>query len=351
VTASPGLARLAFAAGAALGAAAGWYAERHLLRRTAPADDPLWVELREPLGGRIRQVRTFDGTVLETEQFGRTEEDAPTIVLAHGYAMSRQTWRFQCRDLAEDFRVVAYDHRGHGGSEPAASGDYSIEALGRDLDAVLDSYLQPGQQAVVAGHSMGGMTILSLADQVGGSVPQRLAGAVFVDSTGGDVIANAFYTTSAASIAAIEMRIIERVWQMMDRRAHLLARAYAASSDLSYLITRWVALSRHAHPAVVAFVEQQWLDCGNSVKAALGPTVTGINLREAGIHLAVPSLVIVGVKDRLTPRSQAVKLAEALPDADLLEIPDVGHTAQMEAHDEVTKAIRELARRAFGPAA
>jgi pimeloyl-ACP methyl ester carboxylesterase len=349
VTASPALARLGFAAGASLGVAAGWYAERHLLRRTAPADDPLWLELREPLGGRIRQVRTFDGTVLETEQFGRTDEDAPTIVLAHGYAMSRQTWRFQCRDLAEDFRVVAYDHRGHGHSEPAVSGDYSIEALGRDLEAVLDHYLQPGQRAVVAGHSMGGMTILSWADQLPEQVPERLAGAVFVDSTGGDVIANAFYTTTAASVAALEMRVIERVWEAMDRRAHLLARAYAASSDLSYLITRWVALSRHAHPAVVSFVEQQWLDCSNSVKAALGPTVTGINLREAGEHLQVPALVIVGTKDRLTPRAQAAKLAEHLPQAELLEIPDVGHTAQMEAHDEVTKAIRELAQVALGP--
>ena len=69
------------------------------------------------------------------------------------------------RALSErGFRVVAYDQRGHGHSEPARGGDYAIERFGEDLEAVLSTCVPSGQRAVVAGHSLGAMSIAAWAE-------------------------------------------------------------------------------------------------------------------------------------------------------------------------------------------
>jgi pimeloyl-ACP methyl ester carboxylesterase len=335
---------LALAAGASAGALLGWRAERWLLRSAlpTPAEEVRWTELRTPLEGRERVVESFDGTRLHVEEHG--DPDAPTIVLAHGYAMSLQTWRYQLRDLRERFHLVAFDHRGHGRSAPAAGGNYTIDALGRDLEAVLRACLPAGERALLVGHSMGGMTLLSWAAQHPDAVVERAAGAVFIDSTGGDVIGGILHATGPA-IATLEMSVAERVWRVLERRGAVIARAHAASSDLTYLITRFVALSRRADPAHVAFVEQQWIDCAIDVKAAFGPALTSLNLRSAAPLLKVPALVFVGSDDKLTPRSSAEQLVEELPDARLIELPGVGHTAQIEAHEQITAALRDFAER------
>lgn len=100
-----------------------------------------------------------DGARLHVEVHG--DQDAPTVVLAHGWTCSTAFWAAQIRALAATHRVVAYDQRGHGRS-PAARA-HSTTALADDLVAVLEAVLAPGERAVVAGHSMGGMTIMAAA--------------------------------------------------------------------------------------------------------------------------------------------------------------------------------------------
>src|SRR5438128_1404060 len=121
-------------AAAALGAA-GWLTLRHAHER-ALAADPDRALLASPAGGRALEIRSADGTRLHAEVFGR--DDAPTIVLIHGWTCAIRFWARQIRDLADEFRIVAYDHRGHGRSDPPASRDYRIERLAEDLQAVLE---------------------------------------------------------------------------------------------------------------------------------------------------------------------------------------------------------------------
>ena len=80
-----------------------------------------------------------------------------TVVLLHGWTCSILSWAPVIRALRDEIRVVAYDQRGHGASDTPGCDGYSIEALASDLAAVLDWALRPGQKAVLAGHSMGGM--------------------------------------------------------------------------------------------------------------------------------------------------------------------------------------------------
>src|SRR5271156_963420 len=93
---------------------------------------------------RTVQVRSADGTRLHTEVFG--PDDGYPIVLAHGITCAIRAWTYQIAELAGDFRVIAFDHRGHGRSGIPRRGGYSLSHLAADVDAVLDATLRPGER-------------------------------------------------------------------------------------------------------------------------------------------------------------------------------------------------------------
>src|SRR6478735_10459426 len=99
---------------------------------------------------RPMTVRAGDGTALHVEVFGPA--DGYPIVLAHGITCAIRVWAYQIADLSRDYRVIAFDHRGHGKSAvPPRPNRYSLDLLAADLDAVLDTTLAPGERAVIAG--------------------------------------------------------------------------------------------------------------------------------------------------------------------------------------------------------
>ncbi|MBW3602121.1 MAG: alpha/beta hydrolase [Actinobacteria bacterium] len=314
-----GVATLAgFAAG---GAALGW-----LARRRPPGPGASGGDRESPaLGsvrGRARTVESFDGTRLYTETLG--PPDAPTLVLVHGYALSLDIWHWQRVQLADRARLVAYDQRGHGRSGPGTGGDYSIHALGRDLQAVLDAVRADGERVVVVGHSLGAMALLSWARQHPDLVAERLAGAVFVNTSGSDTVAGSALSGGSAVLGALQSGAWERALRRGDR-------VPGRPGDLSYLLTRAVGLSPDADPEQVLFVERLVMSCPNSVKAALMPALTGLSLRDAAGLVRVPALVLAGERDRVTPPGQARRLADKLPDARLVVVDGVGHSAPLEA--------------------
>ncbi|MPZ86952.1 MAG: alpha/beta fold hydrolase [Nitriliruptorales bacterium] len=310
--------------------------------------DPEWAELHRPLPSGVHKVVSFDGTALHAEVSG--PEGAPALLLVHGYGMGLRSWHYQRRDLPGEFRVIAYDQRGHGQSERAASGDYSIRALGRDVGAVLGALVSPPAPVVAAGHSLGGMSILSFVGSEPDRVAERLAGVAFVGSTIGNVLAGGVAHTGVAALAALEHTVMDRGRRMLGRERRE-EHADQPPADLSTVLTRAVAFGPDAVPAHVAFVEQLLLECPNTVKAELGPTVTALDLRDAPPLVTVPALVLVGEHDRLTPPASARRLAASLPDACLVEIPGAGHMAPIEAHEMVTSQVRSFARRVLAEAA
>src|SRR5262245_48860576 len=87
--------------------------------------------------GRTVPVRSKDGIRLHTEVFGPA--DGYPIVLAHGITCAIRVWACQIADLAKDYRVIAFDHRGHGRSAvPTRRDRYGLDYLAADLDAVLE---------------------------------------------------------------------------------------------------------------------------------------------------------------------------------------------------------------------
>ena len=307
-----------------------WELQRRADAR-AIAADPETAELGRELRGREMAVVSADGTRLHAEVFGR--DGAPTIVLAHGWTCELDFWHYQLRDLGDEFRLVAYDQRGHGRSQAPGRDGYTEEALSDDLHAVIEACVPRGEKCLVAGHSMGGMTIVAWAGRHAGQVHTHVAAAALISTGMGDL--------------ARQQLVLNGPWA-----GHLQPHVFGSTlplprqtTPISYRITRYAALSPGARPAHVAFTERMFNDCPAPVRGGFGRMFPKLDIYDWVPRLDVPTTVIVGENDRLTPPWHARRMAGLLPHlAELVEIPEIGHMAPLEAAEVVNRHLRELAR-------
>lgn len=303
--------------------------------------DPVGGELSRSLRGRHLQVRSCDGTRLHAEVFGpecSPEKGAPTVVLVHGWTCTRRMWHYQVAALAGDHRLVAYDLRGHGQSHPAANGDYTIGALAADLDAVLAATVAEGDRAIAVGHSLGAMSVVAWAGEHRHRVRDRLAGVILVD-TGVERLLAGAHVLGRGCLGS---------WFQGLIGPHLVSLALPVPTQANPLVSRalrHLALGPRPPPALVELCQQMFRQCPADVRAALGTTLAALDLTCALDALDVPTVVIVGELDRLTPPHHARAIAAAVAGAVLVEIPTAGHMAPLEAPIEVSGQIRVLARR------
>jgi pimeloyl-ACP methyl ester carboxylesterase len=294
--------------------------------------------LREPPKGRPRQVTSSDGTSLHVELFG-PQEAGPTFVLAHGWTESIQYWIYVIRELSgRGLPVVVYDQRGHGESGPAVDNDYSLPRFGDDLEAVLRACVPDGSRAVVAGHSLGAMTIAAWAERH--EVEPLVGGAVMLNTGVGDLIAeHLLYPVPAFA------QVINRT---LARRGFLGNRAPIPrySTPLGHAALRYIAFGPAATPAQVAFMERMLITCPPDVRANVGMAMAEMDLHHVLPRLTVPTVVIAGAKDKLTPPSHARRIAEMLPQLEqVIVLPDTGHMAPLERPREVSESLIRLASR------
>ncbi|MGI8726749.1 MAG: alpha/beta fold hydrolase [Solirubrobacterales bacterium] len=322
-------------AGAAVGAAAGWTAAQRSDSRRIRSD-PRWESLKRDLGGRRETVRAADGTALSVGAWG--PEDAPTVVLIHGWTCAKEFWTLQIQALQGQRRVVAFDLRGHGESDRSAERDYTIETFGEDLEAVLEACVPEGERVLVAGHSLGAMAIVAWAGDHPEQVDERLSAAVLINTGVGDLISESLVVEGMPDRFAQIQRFSGELFMKVS------APLPAISTALSHRIVRHVALGPDATPGEVAFCERLVLSCPDDVRGAVGGTLTRIDLRESLDSLKVPTLVVSGECDRFTPPVHAREMAEELPDLiELVEIPRSGHMSPVEASGRVSELLEELA--------
>lgn len=271
-----------------------------------------------------------DGQSLHVEVYG--PEGAPAVVLAHGWTCSTDFWAAQVRDLATDHRVVVYDQRGHGATPPAAGpSGYSTRALADDLEAVLTATLAPGEKAVLAGHSMGGMTLMAAASR---PALRAHAAAVLLCSTGPSrLVPEALVLPLRAG--ALRTRITGAI---LGARAPL-----GPVTPVSKAILKYATMGPGSAPDRVAECARIVHACPRAVRVAWSHVLAGLDL-EAGVReLDVPTVVVAGTADRLTPPVHARALADALPQCVGLDIlPGIGHMTPVEAPEAVTARLREL---------
>ncbi|MFD9608200.1 alpha/beta fold hydrolase [Streptomyces sp. NPDC059083] len=273
-----------------------------------------------------------DGTPVHVEVYG--PEGAPAVVLAHGWTCSIAFWAEQIRALAADHRVIAYDQRGHGRS-PAPAADrgagYSTTALADDLEAVLAATLGPGERAVLAGHSMGGMTVMAAAGRPGF---REHAAAVLLCSTGPSRL------TAEATVVPLRPGGL---------RSRLTAAVLGSKAPLgpvnavSKKVLKYATMGPGSAPERVEACARIVHACPRGARHGWSHVLAGLDL-EAGLReLRLPVAVLVGTADRLTPAVHARGMAEALPHCTgLVELAGMGHMTPVEAPEAVTAQIREL---------
>jgi len=286
-------------------------------------------------------VISGDGTRIHAERFGPA--DGLPVVLAHGWTENLTYWIHVIRELSgRGFQVVAYDLRGHGHS--GGAGDYSVARFGEDLEAVLELVVGDGQRALIVGHSLGAMSIAAWAHDH--DVERRVGAAALLNTGVGDLMAESLIVPIPRLARAINERVA--VHGFLGSRAPLPR----FSSPISHAIIRWIAFGPSATPAQVAFYERMLLAMPPSARADVGIAISEIDLYDALPRLTVPTIVVAGEADRLTPPSHAKRIAEMLPALErLIILPETGHMAPLERPQEINQALTALAERIPRPAA
>ncbi|WP_329121472.1 alpha/beta fold hydrolase [Streptomyces sp. NBC_01465] len=278
---------------------------------------------------KTQEVISADGSRIHVEVYG--DDGAPAVVLAHGWTCSTEFWNAQIRDLGGSHRVIVYDQRGHGSSPAAGPGGYSTDALADDLEAVLKATLAPGERAVLGGHSMGGMTMMAASRRPGF---REHAAAVLLCSTG------------SSQLVEESLVLPMRAGRLRTRltRAVLGARApLGPVTPLSKRILRYGTMGPASAPAKVAECARIVHACPRASRVAWSKVLAELELDTGVRELTVPTAVIAGTADRLTPIVHARRIAEALPQSlGLVELVGMGHMTPVEAPEVVSSRLREL---------
>ena len=285
---------------------------------------------------RVPGVNAADGVALHVQVDG--PPDAPvTVVLAHGWTLDTRTWGPVTRALVAGTpaRVVRFDHRGHGRSAAVDPSTMTLEQLADDMAAVLDA-VAPGGPLVLGGHSMGGMTLMALA-QRHPAVYERVRGVALV-------------STAAGGLAGHTMGLHPRVAEVVARgerrmygSAGWASRRSLGNPRVLAPGVRWLLLGPRSGPEATRITVESVAQCRPLTVSGFRPA---LEAHEREVALAtfarIPTAVLVGSKDRLTPVPMARRIASALPGASLTIFPDAGHMVPVERVAGVAGRISAL---------
>jgi len=276
---------------------------------------------------------TSDGNDIPLWRYGSSEPSV-TYVLLHGWTLDHRSWDKVAQGLVRaepDVQVITYDHRGHGASSPFDPASATLERLADDLAELINAEIPEGP-LVLGGHSMGGMTIMTLAERDLELIVDRVVGAAFVATSAGR-----FYPNLRRS-SLFRDRVLPGAFVRMeeaaqrgssDRAARMNARMSlfgrgAPRADLD----RAVAMTRLAQPGVTVGFGQAIAD-HDRIHALDG-------FRD------IPTVVLAGSVDRLCPPRHLRTIAASLPLATYSEYEGAGHMLPFERSDAVVGRLRSL---------
>lgn len=251
---------------------------------------------------------------------GLAADDAgagPPLVLVHAFPLSRAMWARQVAGLSDRYRVIAPDVFGFGGS-PLPPGGWTVDAM---ADALAEFLTERGvtDPVVLGGLSMGGYVALAFARRH----PDRLRGLILADT-------KAEPDTPEAKVGR--------------DKTIALAREQGAAAVVEQMLPKVLGdTTRASRPAVVAAVRA--LGAAQSVGGLVAGLTALRDRPDATPGLAavrVPTLVIVGAEDAVTPPAAAEKLAAAIPGARLVELPAAGHLTSLEDPEQFDAVVQAI---------
>ncbi|MEU6193071.1 alpha/beta hydrolase [Streptomyces sp. NPDC047061] len=355
----------------AAGAAAGVAVERMTVGRGMRRKARLALDSAGPYGtlrGTPGKAYADDGTELYYEVdevvpdlgpavsprrrrlFGRKAPAPVTVVFSHGYCLNQDSWHFQRAALRGVVRTVHWDQRSHGRSGRGVAQhedgvELTIDQLGRDLKAVLDAAVPEGP-IVLVGHSMGGMTVMALAAQYPELIRDRVVATAFVGTSSGR-LGEVNFGLPMAGVNAVR-RVLPGVLKALGTQAALVEKGRRVTADLfAGIIKRYSFASKDVDPAVERFAERMIESTPIDVVAEFYPAFVDHDKTAALAYFQnLPVLVLAGVQDLVTPSEHSEVIADLLPDAELVLVPDAGHLVMLEHPEVVTDRLADLLTRA-----
>ncbi|GAA1841976.1 alpha/beta hydrolase [Microlunatus capsulatus] len=320
--------------------------ERHEVEEQRGEEEPPFFSLRAP----GPDVLTPDGVVLHTEvdEVAGGAPDDLTVVLVHGYALSLDCWHFQRLHLRGRVRTVLYDQRSHGRSGRSDVARCRVPQLAEDLFQVLEEVAGPGP-VVLVGHSMGGMTIMHLAQERPELFGDRVRGVALFSTAAGEM---ADYSPVRGLPGRVFSRAAPPLLAALNKAPELVERGRRAGSDLSHVVTRAMAFGSDVPVSYVEFMSDMLAQTSLEVVADFYPGFAELDEYAAfSVLSTVETAVVGGEDDLITPVTRTDAIVELLPDADTRRVADCGHMGILEHHavfDQVIDQLVERVRRRFG---
>ena len=316
---------------AAAGAALRVAQRRAVINRRGAGDHAPFGSLRsKPI-----HVVTDDGVDLhvEVDEYDgpsgrrRSRAKAPelTVVFVHGYSLNLDSWHFQRAGYRDQVRTVYYDQRSHGRSGRSTPGHATIEQLGRRPPPVLDTVVPEGP-IVLVGHSMGGMTIMALAEEHPELFGDRIVGVGLISTTAGGlephrIIAPRVPSTVGGALAERMVTVLARGHRTVDGVRRL-------GQVVAMVVTDELAFGDDVPASYVEFVDEMLSATPFEVVAEFFPNFASLDKFETVKALwAVPTTIICGTADKITA---------------------IGHSRKLHAHIVGSEPARVRGRRAPG---
>jgi pimeloyl-ACP methyl ester carboxylesterase len=283
-------------------------------------------------------VITPDGVVLHTEV-----DDGPadefTLVFVHGYGLNLDCWHFQRLHFRGQLRQVLYDQRSHGRSSRSEADLCRIPQLAEDLCQVLQEVVGD-TPVVLIGHSMGGMTIMRLAETRPELFGARILGVALLCTSAGEI---ANHSPIRGIPGRTFHRIAEPLLAGLNRIPELVAQGRRAGSDLGYVVTRRLAFGSDVPSSYVDFASEMLAGIPLEVVADYFPAFEEVDeFRALEILSAVPTLVVGCENDMITPIEHTARIIDLLPKAEAIRVENCGHLGMIERHEIFNDALDRL---------
>lgn len=319
-------------AGAALGVGAGLVAQRTAINRRRRNDPEGGEAFGSRRGQRSQVIHAGDGAQIFVEETG--PESRKGAIFIHGSCLRTDAWHYQLAGLG-DRRLVFYDLRGHGLSQPKGDSPYTLETLGNDLVRVIDEVGL--DETVIVGHSVGGMIALDVCRRQPELMGSKIRGIALLNTTHRPGVETLL---GGVTIAKVE-RFARRPLDALGTRAAQLdrLRRVIKPSNTIFMAVSLAAFGPHASAKQVDFIYDMLAETPADVIFDLVTLYRDNDVSDQLSSINVPALVVGGTHDRITVPRASEFLAEHLPKAELSLLNGCGHMSMLERHRDVNRLL------------
>jgi pimeloyl-ACP methyl ester carboxylesterase len=285
----------------------------------------------------ISQLGRPDGSQLRVECYGR--EDAPPIILTHGWGANSAEWDYLKRELADEFRLIVWDLPGLGRSTRPANRDYSMENLSRHLEAVLS--LAGDQPAILLGHSIGGMITLTFCRLFPKALGNRVRAIALVQTT----YTNPVRTTGMASLfTALERPVIVPLLHLTIWLSPLiwLSNWMSYLNGSALLSTKSSGFAGTESWEELDFVARFQLQASPAVMARGMLGMLRYDATTVLKDINVPALIVAGDRDSVCKPEASERMRRDIPGAQLIQLFPAKHMGLIEHHRRFAEIVKRF---------